>query len=116
MRAFVFLGVCLAGIGVTGLRLESATHRDGGWLVLGAVCVAATVYGARANGVWDRGAWRLVALGEALVAGGAGADLASQLLKLGWSFPAPIAPPYIAGCAAVGVGRLVRPRLAEPAR
>src|SRR5438132_3717579 len=95
MRAFVFLGVCLAGIGVTGLRLESATHRDGGWLVLGAVCVAATVYGARANGVWDRGAWRLVALGEALVAGGAGARLPPPPPKLGWSVPSPAGPPHI---------------------
>src|SRR5438132_11359144 len=93
MRAFVFLGVCLAGIGVTGLRLESATHRDGGWLVLGAVCVAATVYGARANGVWDRGAWRLVALGEALVAGGAGGALAPPPLQRRWSVPAPAPPP-----------------------
>src|SRR5438132_14043674 len=101
MRAFVFLGVCLAGTGVTGLRLESATHRDAGWLVLGAVCVAATVYGARANGVWDRGAWRLVALGEALVAGGAGGGLAPPLPQAGWAFPSPLAPPYIARVRAV---------------
>ncbi len=116
MRAFVFLGVCLAGTGVTGLRLESATHRDAGWLVLGAVCVAATVYGARANGVWDRGAWRLVALGEALVAGGAGADLAARFLKLGWSFPSPIDPLYIAGCATIGLGLVLALRMQDAAR
>src|SRR5437016_12744304 len=106
MRAFVFLGVCLAATGVTGLRLESATHRDGGWLVLGAVCVAATVYGARANGVWDRGAWRLVALGEALVAGGARAAPAPPLLKLGWGFLAPLRPPPTARGAAAPLGCL----------
>ena len=78
MRSFVFLVVCSAGARFVGLRLETPTQRDAGWLVIGALCTAAVLVGARLSGVWDRHAWRFVPLGLALVTGGAAADLVSR--------------------------------------
>ena len=69
------------GAGYVGLRFETPTQRDAGWLVIGALCTAAVLVGARLNGVWDRQAWRVVALGQALVTGGAAADLISRQLR-----------------------------------
>jgi hypothetical protein len=116
MRAFVFLGVCLAGTGVTALRFETASARDAGWLFVGVLSVAATVVGARMSGVWDRAAWRLVAGGLGLLTAGAGADLASRMLDLGWSYPSPVDALSIAGCGTTGLGVLLALRLQDAGR
>ena len=107
MRAFVFLGACLVAAGWVGLRLHTGTARDVGWLVLGILCAGSVLLGAYLNGVWDRWGWRLIALGQALVAGGAAADLISRHFGIETLFPSWVEPLYIAGCAALGIGLLL---------
>jgi diguanylate cyclase (GGDEF)-like protein/PAS domain S-box-containing protein len=116
MRAIAFLAVSLVAAAAVSLRLEPATLRDAGWLVIGAACAAAVYIGARLHRGDDRWSWRLVAAGPALFTCGAGVDLVLRVVDRPNPYPAPADGLAVLGCAAVGVGLWLAIRLHEAAR
>ncbi len=116
MRALAFLGLTLVGAAVVGLRLDSATARDVGWIAIGLSSTAAVVVGARLSRVDDRWSWRIVAAGQALFTAGAAVDVVARLAGLGWTYPSAREGLMVAGCGAVGVGLVLALREHEDSR
>src|SRR5262249_54615689 len=111
-----FLAVSLAGAAAVGLRLESPNLLDAGWLLIGAVAAIAVFVGARLSRVDDRRSWRVVGVGQMLLAAGAGADLIMRVIGRQDAYPAPADALAVVGCAALGVGLLLAMRVHDAAR
>jgi diguanylate cyclase (GGDEF)-like protein/PAS domain S-box-containing protein len=101
---------------MVGMRLQGPTARDAGWIALGALAAGAVLMGVRLNATPARRGWHIVALGQALLVGGAGVDLVLRSFHFDRGFPSAVEPLSVAGYATLGVGLLLALRSHGAAR